>query len=350
MKRVSRLNEYLQNILLGAGAVTLFFFSLEFALRPLTAHGIVKSYSPMMTQLERGTEDWRLAHITADEFREPDPILFWRPIASSPYTSQRFKGPKVTIPKPKGVYRIICYGDSNTDGPPVGSWPEILQKILNRNSGQRGGEYEVLNAGVAGYSSHQGLMRFRQDAEVYQPDLIFVSFGWNDLALTRGAPDKHFRPPHWALVGLERVFLKYHFYRVFKYYLGLIMKPSYSSANLGPRVSLEDYPENLKGFLETARAHSVSVVFLTRPYHMNRLRGTEDMIIPWWVANLPLYNGKLLRFAKSNGAVAVDIQKIFETRYLDLFSDECHFNLEGRRRMAEILSEKIDYFTRGLSS
>ena len=43
----------------------------------------------MMTPLPAGTEDWRSAHITADAYREPDPILWWRPVAGRPYNAQR---------------------------------------------------------------------------------------------------------------------------------------------------------------------------------------------------------------------------------------------------------------------
>lgn len=38
----------------------------------------------------------------------------------------------------------------------------------------------MLYVGVVGYSSHQGLLRFREEAGTYEPDLVLVSFGWND--------------------------------------------------------------------------------------------------------------------------------------------------------------------------
>ena len=36
--------------------------------------GLAEVDSPMHTQLPGGTEDWRMAHITADVHREPDPV------------------------------------------------------------------------------------------------------------------------------------------------------------------------------------------------------------------------------------------------------------------------------------
>ena len=180
--------------LLLFGSVVVTFGGIEYLGQFLTRTHVVDVYSPMLTQVPTGTEDWRVAHITADEHRVPDPVLWWRPIDRSPYNSLRMKGPEVTEEKPAKVFRILCYGDSNTDGPGRGSWPERLQEVLERG-GSGSIDFEVLNAGVAGYSSHQGLLRFRQQVNQYRPDLVLVSFGWNDVATALGAPDKAFRPP-----------------------------------------------------------------------------------------------------------------------------------------------------------
>src|SRR5437667_10231865 len=94
--------------------------------------GWVEYQGPMMTQLPPGTEDWRNAHITADKFRQPDPLLWWRPRNGPPYNEQGFKGPVVAIPKPANTLRILVYGDSNTEGLPEDSWPSRLQSELNR--------------------------------------------------------------------------------------------------------------------------------------------------------------------------------------------------------------------------
>lgn len=61
----------------------------------------------------------------------------------------------------------------------------------------------MLNAGVAGYSSYQGLLRFKQEVARYEPDLIFVSFGFNDLPPAIGEPDNYFKPPPYLIVSLQ---------------------------------------------------------------------------------------------------------------------------------------------------
>ena len=42
--------------------------------------------------------------------------------------------------------------------------------------------------------------RFLQEVDRYQPDLVLVSFGWNDAAEAIGQPDKSFQAPPWPVV------------------------------------------------------------------------------------------------------------------------------------------------------
>ena len=329
-----------QRVLLVVGAVVVTCGGIEYLAQFLIRTDLVEIYSPMMTQLPAGTEDWRSAHITADEYREPDPVLWWRPVAARPYNAQRMKGPEVSEAKPTGVFRILCYGDSNTDGPDEGGWPEHLQSVLQRSSG--GVTYEVLNAGGAGYTSHQGLLRFRQQVERFQPDLVLVSFGWNDLATALRTSDREFTPPPAALVALERFLLHYRSYLAGKRYLFRDSEPS-PGALVGHRVPLDDYLRNMEGFHETACEHNAAIVFLTRPHRESnaQLRRVDDN----WRGQVPFYNDALRRFGETSGAPVIDVQSVFEVQYPNDFIDECHFSEEGHQRMAELLADRLSALT-----
>ncbi len=182
-----------QNGAILAASLVLTVGGLEVLAQLTTRLGLVPYYVPLETRVGRQTEDWRTAHIADDDLREPDPVLFWRPVPRYPYNAQRFKGPELAVPKPTGTVRIMCYGDSNTDGPNLGrSWPARLQGLLDAGARGSGRRYEVVNAGVFGYSSYQGLMRFREEVGTYRPDVVLVSFGWNDAANAIGTPDHEF--------------------------------------------------------------------------------------------------------------------------------------------------------------
>ncbi len=331
-----RRSDRAQNLLLLASSILFVFGATEYLARFATDLGLLQYDAGIKTMLLPGTSDWRMAHITADRYREPDPILLWRPIDREPYTSQRFKGPEIAAAKPPGTFRIFCYGDSNTDGPKTGGWPEQLQALLDR-SGTPGIRFEVLNAGVTGYSSHQGLLRFRQEVGIYEPDLVLVSFGWNDVATAIGTPDKEYRPPSRAAVAFQRTLLRYRFYRVARFYLPRPPPPERQLA--GPRVARDDYLANMEGFLATAVEHGARIVFLTRPHREKS--AVLEQIEHDWLGEVPGYNRALESFGASAGQVVIDVQGIFEAEYPELFADGAHFTLDGHRQMAALLVDRL---------
>ncbi len=329
--------ETVRNLLLALSSIIVTIGALETVGQILVRTGLVTPHDAMRTMVRRGAEDFRMAHITGDKFRIPDPVLLWRPIDRWPYTSQRLKGPVARLPKPRGTFRIMCYGDSNTDGPNEKGWTEMLQQELEQRFASSGISFEVLNAGVAGYSSYQGLMRFRQQVEEFQPDLVTVSFGYNDIAPALGVPDREFRVPPALLVSLQRQLLRYRFYRVAEK-IARRWTPE-TPETVGERVPLADYLANHQAFFEIGRQHGTDVVLLTRP-HQGR-RAELAKVNHNWRGKIPLYNRSLLELGRSQGIVVIDVQDYFERYHPEAFYDDCHFTLEGHARMAEMLVEEL---------
>jgi lysophospholipase L1-like esterase len=321
----------------------------ERACRVLTDCQVLNYHKPLLTVWRPRHDDWRLAMITGDENREPDPVLLWRPVARKPFTAQRFKGPLAQVPKPPEVVRVMCYGDSLTDGPRKGGWPAHLQRLFSERPPSPGVRYEVLNAGVAGYSSHQGLLRFLQEVDCYDPNLLVVSFGWNDAAESSGQPDKAYTIPPWPVVALQRTLVRYRAYLVLMYYLnGKHAGPITSQGGAPcPRVSIDDYLANLARFQSEARLRGIPIVYLTRPH---KIPADELCKSQSWRGSVPRYNTALLDWAKRQGVTVLDIQGIFEGLPSELFSDECHFTPQGYQRMAGLvrdhLASSLDDLTR----
>ncbi|MDD5556043.1 MAG: SGNH/GDSL hydrolase family protein [bacterium] len=316
-------------------AALLLFGALEACARALTAAGILDYYRPIVTvRPPDDRPDWRAYHILTDERFEADPVLFWRAVPRYPYNAQGFKGPELPAAKGPREFRIFCYGDSNTDGPDRGGWPERLQEILDRRSVRGLLEFRVVNAGLTGYSSWQGLRRFRRESPSYAPDLVLVSFGWNDHAGALGAPDKAFRSENPLVNALHGVLFRYRFYLVMKHYAGrhLLRRPPYD----GPRVSPEDYLANMAGFLETARRHGAAAVLLTRP------AVPDGIMRPDFLARVEAGNEALIAFGAKEGAHVLDVAGAFRALPPSLFADECHFSPDGQWRMAELLCAFLD--------
>jgi lysophospholipase L1-like esterase len=305
---------------------------LELTARVLTHFKIIQFWRPLQIVWTGGTEDYRLAHLTLDDYQEPDPLLLWKPVPRGPYNAQRFKGPLMAAPKPAGVFRIMCYGDSNTDGPDRGGWPDRLHQVLQERAGESRVRYEVINAGVAGYSSHQGLLRFRQEVDRYRPDLVIVSFGWNDAAdVGGGRPDRDYQPSGWR-VRVLRVLLKSRLFLVLMRYVA--ENSSAQPQQRAARVALIDYLENMERFAALAGKHGASVVFLTRPH---REQEAQLRLVQLGEGQVPVYNSQLRLWAQEHGLPLIDVQAIFEHMGAEFFVDKSHFTAAGHQRMAEKL-------------
>jgi lysophospholipase L1-like esterase len=119
--------------------------------------------------------------------------------------------------------RIVAFGDSitlgvRTDGTlrEEQAWRAVLSKRLNAAGG---GPWEIINAGIGGNTTADGIKRFEADALANKPDIVTLMFGVNDAAML-SFPD--FRPIP------------------------------------GPRVALAEYRKNLTEMI--ARVRSVALV------------------------------------------------------------------------------------------
>src|SRR5258706_2543142 len=71
--------------------------------------------------------------------------------------------------------RVLFFGDSNTFGFGVAAEEAFAQQVERRVPG-----VSAINLGVIGYSSYQGLFAVKKYLPVLKPDLIVVSFNFND--------------------------------------------------------------------------------------------------------------------------------------------------------------------------
>lgn len=107
------------------------------------------------------------------------------------HNSWGFRGSEFTIPKPAGVYRIAALGGSTTYTTKVRDWrndyPRLLQGELRERYGTD--KIEVLNFGIAGWTSWQSLINLEINVLEVEPDLIVVYHGHNDLGARLTHPD-----------------------------------------------------------------------------------------------------------------------------------------------------------------
>ena len=285
------------------------------------------SASPVQIQAGRQT-DQRILHVFEDQNFEPDPDLLWRPRPNhSVFNRQGFRGPELPAEKSAGTRRIFTVGDSNTlgwagdDGP---NWPGELSALIARD---RAG-VAVVNAGVWGYASYQGVRRVTE-VLTWQPDIVLVSFGSNDAHWVVQS-DKDYDARTFRNTGPGRALEKF---RLGELLLSALDRTPQASS-LGPRVALNDYRENLREIVRRTRARQAHVVLLTRPYNGTISNET------WWKNRGADYNTATSEIAAEMNVPMIDVYSHF--KHLDQhFADESHFTAEGHKIAAAFIYDHL---------
>jgi lysophospholipase L1-like esterase len=257
-----------------------------------------------------------------------------------------------------GVFRIAALGDSCTAYcvSTRDSFPELAERFLNErlSSGQRSNKrgwrrVEVLNAGVASYSSFQGLQRLKHAVLPYQPDLITVFFGWNDHWITGTPDDEIVLRSEWE-TSLVNALDHLRIYQAGRWLLararaGRSGGATRQSSKPVPRVSLENYDANLRQFASIARAEGIQVLFITAPQDLRNWDNPD--LQPLSTAELVLlhgrYNDIVRAVAAETGMRLLDLDAIFEQqkpRRL-IAKDGIHFNPAGCRLTADSVAAAI---------
>jgi lysophospholipase L1-like esterase len=220
---------------------------------------------------------------------EGDPLLLWRlkprlhevvwdyTVLST--NAQGLRADYPTTRKAPGTFRIICLGDSVTFGYRVPTvWPDkpteydreslpypmLLEKHLRKANPGR--QIEVIDMAVPGYTSHQGLAWLRRDVDYLQPDLLIVSFGWNDASAS-DAPDQETIRTNWYVVATR--WLIDHsqaFAHATNWLRGTKTQQSSAHTKPAPRVSAAEYVSNFRAIVELARARQIGVMVIAAPY------------------------------------------------------------------------------------
>ncbi len=222
---------------------------------------------------------------------EQDPILFWRQKKNLDVTFQNtrmktnalgLRNKDFKLKKDADSLRIVSLGASPTFGWGVNSqdvYTAQLEKILGQIYLDK--HIEVINAGVIGYSSYQGLIFLKKEVIKLSPDVITVPFVINELDKYRfyrnnGKSDKELGPKSKILVSFENLLNKSHFFKVFKriiiskkgmaiQYFGESDNGVYSKKR---RVSPEDYKKNLNAIIDIIHQNDIKVMLIKMPVNL----------------------------------------------------------------------------------
>ena len=272
-------------------------------------------------------------------FLQRDDVLFWkpRPLVLG-HNSRGVFGPEFKDAKDPRQFRIVALGDSCTHFGPD-PYPQRLQAMLDT---ERPGRFDVINAGVIGYSSFQGLTRLKHEVSGWGPDLVTVYFGWNDHWLARGYPDREQLAARGVLDRLRRALDRLRFYQWLESVFA--RRPSLQTA-VQYRVSLTDYADNLREMKRAADGMGARLWLITAPHAL-------DLGIPPYLATsgevadmaglIALhgrYNDQVRAVARETGATLVDLDRLIGSMdKTGLFIDDhIHLSDTGKTLAAQTL-------------
>lgn len=160
----------------------------------------------------------------------------------------------------EGTLRVLCLGDSCTFGLAT-TWPRELSRILE----QSGVPADVLNGGVPGYSTLQGLRLLRGPLAGEPFDAAFAYFGFNDARIAQGGtPDSRRTPPPPWKFALRSLFAELRLFQAASK-LGSRAKDRSEDAGGVHRVSLEEFEENLRAMASECARRGAKFAVLTVP-------------------------------------------------------------------------------------
>jgi lysophospholipase L1-like esterase len=300
------------------------------------------NYSTGMLELVPNT------HFTSSEGRE---ILI---------NSKGFVGPEFEARKAEGTYRIFALGDSCTFG---GSWNKAYAAILQGlfDSVSWGRRVEVINAGIEGYNSEYALARLKHELLGYQPDMVIIYVGWNDLMKVNPDSVDSTGQYTWVARLLERSYLVKGFSKLMFFYLRpIIVSPEVGGDRSGQLAFNEfvpaSYRTNVSAMLDILRERGIAAILVTRPTAVHPDMSRQDLasrniFFPYYAGSYSVskflglhgaYNRVIRSVAVERDLALVDLDDIFN-RYnkRNLFWDTMHPSEEGHVLVARALFEKI---------
>lgn len=255
----------------------------------------------------------------------------------------------------RGVRRVVALGDSCTFGMGIALdaiFPSRLEAMLTR--ALPGETVEVINGGVPGYTTHQMLVRFRENLVRLRPDVVVVYAGhWNDFGPALGGTDRQraeqarravasgSRDDHGAqrfggvrsLQAIDRLVAPMTSKRLERRIERYRREFVESRRPEGARVPLDHFRDNLDQIVELARGIGADVFLLPGPSPRDTFHGLA------WLGE---YQDEMRALAATSGAAIVETQNEFRERPDDeMFIDFIHPSAAGHEVIAAALARAM---------
>lgn len=284
-------------------------------------------------------------------------VLYARPPGLPGVNSLGFNDDEFHVAKTPGRLRVACLGSSTTEGGNPegheGSYPRQLQHILEERTGR---PVEVLNFGMAGWTTAEEMVNYFLVVQDYVPDVVVIHEAANDVDPRRWpgfrSDYSHYRqpwsPPRYSLpyrllVRWSDVFaaLQLRNAAAFQLEAVVVRKPQGPLRDVNgalPPDTAVAFRRNVQTIAEHVRLRGGRAVLATVPYDP---AVTGDAV---YRNGIDEHNGILRELAGKDGFSLADVAergKSLPGGTHPFFLDLVHMTPQGNRFKAEVIADAI---------
>ncbi|HEX7343034.1 MAG TPA: SGNH/GDSL hydrolase family protein [bacterium] len=277
--------------------------------------------------------------------------------------------------KSDSAYRLLFLGGSTTKNvimPVPKRYPSVCRDILQQRYSDR--KIELFNAGQDWYTTKHILIHYVTYCADWQPDLVVIIEGINDLCRSFSPSDyalgrykeswSHFYGP--ASRGANPPSYETYLWRRFCDWVqnSWYGRFRFRSADypLDRFVSLPQFEGNLRKIVRAVRSSGAQPILVCQPsFYKPSMTGEELRILGFGMhycyrtlpfggreypsaaslaAAMQAFNDVTRRVAREEGALLVDAEAQLP-KDLDTFVDDVHYTESGTRHLAEIVAQSI---------
>lgn len=292
--------------------------------------------------------------------------------------------------KPEGTYRIFFLGGSTTEElylPEEKTFPFLVEKKLTRAYPPQ--RFECANGGISGYLAADVLAALIYKVLYYEPDLVVVMLGVNDLLygttsrydpLRRANYRKSLYSPGYqesVRSSLGKILKRSHFLTLLKWRLwNRIFPPDAEKyktvldqydawrkerrerpfTSISESQSLDDFLKYLKEIIFVSQGHGVRLILMTEPsvYQENLPAEIDEKLWMGWrgagnrsihvnlspdflLRGMNRFNNAVRELSRQYGVELIDLEKEIP-KNLQYFYDDVHLTPAGGERAGDVIS------------
>lgn len=273
----------------------------------------------------------------------------------TPINGLGFRGPEIAPVKEKGIFRIVCLGESSTFGAynrDDTTWPAALGTVLNAADSPY--DFEVINMGVSESTTDSLVPIIRGEVLPLNPDLVLFYGGNNDVSQYLFGRKNQIKLNRSYSFLVE--ILRANYYRSF--YHSALTDPNIAERVFsGTPAILKQVGDNVRRAEELLHANNIHFIIILqslapepgsesrfsnyKEYYKyltaTKMRGEFDFNM---ANNIALIHHQVMSYLSSEFSLVIDgSEAIFN--YQSYFVSHVHLNPAGNRSLGEFVAAQV---------